>query len=60
MEKELGNDDDEMKIHIPHMTGKKKVNYYLELQKTEIKNKNGKNASSDFNMKINNNKINDK
>ena len=54
MEKELGNDDDEMKIHIPHMTGKKKVNYYLELQKTEIKNKNGKNASSDFNMKINN------
>ena len=54
MEKEFGNDDDEMKVHIPHMTGKKKVNYYFELQKTEIKNKIGKNVSNDFNNKINN------
>ena len=53
MEKDFGNEDDEMKVHIPNMTGKKKSNYFFEFQKTEIKNKTGKNISSDFNMKIN-------
>ena len=28
MEKDFGNEDDEMKVHIPNMTRKKKSNYY--------------------------------
>ena len=54
LEKDFANDDEEtINVHIPHMTDKKKFNYFFELQKTEIKNNNMKK----INIDIKNNKI---
>ena len=52
MEKDIDNDDETMRVHIPHMTGKKKCNYFFELQKTEAK-RNENNKINKFNSKIN-------
>jgi hypothetical protein len=54
-EKDLGNVDEEetMRVHIPNMTNKKKYNYFFEFQRTDIKNRNDKIASDNFNMKVN-------
>ena len=50
MEKDIGNDDESMRVHIPHMTGKKKSNYFFEIQKTDVK-KNEKNKINDIREK---------
>ena len=58
LEKDMANDDEEtMHVHIPHMTSKKKYNYFFDFHKTDIKNRNEKNVSENFNMKINKNRL---
>ena len=39
LEKDLGIEDDSVKINAPHMTGRKKYNYYFANPQTEIKAK---------------------
>ena len=47
------NDEEEtLRVHIPHMTNKKKYNYFFELQKTEIKKKNENNKNSQYSIKL--------
>lgn len=54
LEKDLANDDeDSMRVHIPHMTNKKKYNYFCDFHKIDIKNRNEKMVSDNINMKIN-------
>ena len=52
IEKELENEEEEH-IHIPHMSSKKKINYFFDLQKSEIKGRNETNISGDFSIKMN-------
>ncbi len=51
-EKELENEEEEH-IHIPHMSSKKKINYFFDLQQSEIKGRNETNISRDFSIKMN-------
>ena len=53
IEKDLGNDeDDTMHVHIPHVSRKKKYNFYFELQKTEMKSRNDTNINNSFRIKL--------
>ena len=52
IEKELENEEEDH-IHIPHMSSKKKINYFFDLQKSEMKGRNETNISRDFSIKMN-------
>ena len=48
LEKEIGNEDDSIRINAPHMTGKKKYNYFFSNPHTDTKNKGYDNTTNNI------------